>query len=102
MTEPYLTILDEPCAGMDPGAREVFLASLLSIGKNSSHPSFIYVTHHVEEILPIFTKILILKDGRVMKSGKTDNVLSGETISELYGISVQLVKKNGRYWPIPA
>jgi biotin operon repressor len=31
-----------------------------------------------------------------MKSGKTDNVLSGETISELYGISVQLVKKNGR------
>jgi iron complex transport system ATP-binding protein len=102
MTEPYLTILDEPCAGMDPGAREVFLASLLSIGKNSSHPSFIYVTHHVEEILPIFTKILIHKDGRVMKSGKTDNVLSGETISELYGISVQLVKKNGRYWPIPA
>jgi len=70
MTEPYLTILDEPCAGMDPGAREVFLASLLSIGKNTRHPSFIYVTHHVEEILPIFTKILILKDGRVMKSGK--------------------------------
>ncbi len=102
MTEPYLTILDEPCAGMDPGAREVFLASLLSIGQNTSHPGFIYVTHHVEEILPIFTKTLILKDGRVMKSGKTDDVLSGETISELYGISVRLVKKKGRYWPIPA
>jgi iron complex transport system ATP-binding protein len=102
MTESYLTILDEPCAGMDPGAREVFLASLLLIGKNTSHPSFIYVTHHVEEILPIFTKTLILRDGRVMKSGRTDDVLSDQTLSELYGISVQLVKKKGRYWPIPA
>jgi iron complex transport system ATP-binding protein len=102
MTEPYLTILDEPCAGMDPGAREVFLSSLLSIGRNASHPSFIYVTHHVEEILPIFTKTLILKDGKVMKSGNTHDVLSDQSISELYGISVRLVKKNGRYWPIPA
>ncbi|HUJ89040.1 MAG TPA: ABC transporter ATP-binding protein [Syntrophorhabdales bacterium] len=102
MTKPYLTILDEPCAGMDPGAREVFLSSLRSIGQNVNHPSFIYVTHHVEEILPIFTKTLILKNGKVMKSGNTDDVLSDRTISELYDISVQLVKKNGRYWPIPA
>ncbi len=102
MTEPYLTILDEPCAGMDPGARESFLSSLLSIGKNASHPSLIYVTHHVEEILPIFTKTLILKDGMVVKSGDTHEVLSDQSISELYGISVHLVKKNGRDWPIPA
>jgi iron complex transport system ATP-binding protein len=102
MTEPYLTILDEPCAGMDPGAREVFLSSLQSIGRNASHPSLIYVTHHVEEILPIFTRTLILKDGRVMKSGNTRDVLSDQNISELYGISLQLVRKKGRYWPIPA
>ncbi len=101
MTEPYLTILDEPCAGMDPGAREVFLSSLLAVGKKGRHPSFIYVTHHVEEILPIFSKTLILKDGRVMKSGRTNDVLSSETVSELYAIAVRLVKKNGRYWPIP-
>ena len=87
---------------MDPGAREVFLSSLLSIGRNASHPSFIYVTHHVEEILPIFTKTLILKDGKVMKSGNTHEVLSDQSISELYNISVRLVKKHGRYWPIPA
>ena len=42
MTEPYLTILDEPCAGMDPGAREVFLSSLLSIGRRRK-PSELYL-----------------------------------------------------------
>jgi len=102
MTEPYLTILDEPCAGMDPGAREVFLSSLQSLGGNAGDPSLIYVTHHVEEILPVFTKTLILKNGRVMKSGNTHDVLSDRNISELYGVSVRLIKKKGRYWPIPA
>jgi len=56
----------------------------------------------VEEILPIFTKALILKDGRVIKSGHASDVLSDQSISELYGISVQLVKKQDRYWPVPA
>jgi iron complex transport system ATP-binding protein len=101
MAEPYLTILDEPCAGMDPGARESFLSSLLSIGRSTGHPSLIYVTHHVEEILPIFTRTLILKNGRVVQSGDTSDVISDQAISELYGISVRLVKKNGRYWPVP-
>ncbi len=102
MTEPYLTILDEPCAGMDPGAREIFLSSLQTVGKNSDHPSLIYVTHHVEEILPIFTKTLILKDGKVMKSGDTAEVLIDGNLSKLYGIPLRLIKKKGRYWPIPA
>jgi iron complex transport system ATP-binding protein len=101
MTDPYLIILDEPCAGMDPGAREIFLSSLLSIGKNGDLPSLVYVTHHVEEILPVFKRALLLKKGRVIKSGYTDDILTPQNMKQLYGVSVQLVKKNSRYWPIP-
>ncbi len=101
MTDPYLIILDEPCAGMDPGAREVFLASLQSIGQINGRPSLVYVTHHVEEILPLFAKTLLLREGRIIGSGATGAVLSPETLRRLYGLSLQLVKKNGRYWPLP-
>ena len=101
MTEPYLIILDEPCAGMDPGAREAFLSSLLSIGKNGGHPSLVYVTHHLEEILPVFKKTLVLKDGKVIMDGHTDEIVTPEAIEQLYGVCVQIVKRNGRYWPIP-
>ena len=101
MTDPYLIILDEPCAGMDPGAREVFLSSLLSIGKNGDLPSLVYVTHHVEEILPVFKKALLLKNGKVLKSGYTDDILTPQNIKQLYGVSMQLTKRKGRYWPIP-
>jgi iron complex transport system ATP-binding protein len=101
MTDPYLIILDEPCAGMDPGAREVFLSSLSAIGQNGKIPSMVYVTHHVEEILPLFRKILLLKEGQVVGMGDTGAVLSAQTMRRLYGVSLQLVNRNGRYWPIP-
>ena len=78
MTRPYLIVLDEPCAGMDPGARENFLATLGRIARQARIPALIYVTHHIEEILPMFKKTLILKDGRVIHSGNTDRVLKGD------------------------
>ncbi len=101
MAAPYLLILDEPCAGMDPGARETFLSALLSLGKKKNVPAFIYVTHHPEEILPIFTRTLILKHGKVMKDGMTEEILTSRTIEQLYGVSLSLIRKNDRYWPVP-
>lgn len=101
MTDPYLIILDEPCAGLDPGAREVFLSSLSAIGDNGKIASLVYVTHHVEEILPLFRKTLLLKKGHIIRSGDTEEVLCASALKQLYDVSLQLLKKNGRYWPIP-
>ncbi len=100
MAEPYLLILDEPCAGMDPGARETLLSALSSLGKKRVLPALIYVTHHPEEILPIFGKTLILKSGKIMGQGATKQMLNSRSIKRLYGVSVHMVEKNGRYWPI--
>ncbi len=100
MTRPYLIFLDEPCAGMDPGARENFLGTLQKLGRQRKVPSLIYVTHHIEEILPLFRKMLILKDGKVLRSGDTAALLKRDTLETLYGVSLSIMKKRGRYWPI--
>lgn len=100
MTRPYLIVLDEPCAGLDPGARENFLATLGRIARQAKIPALIYVTHHIEEILPIFRKTLILKDGRVVHSGNTDRVLKGDVLQDLYGVGLSIVKKKRRCWPV--
>jgi len=100
MTRPYLIVLDEPCAGMDPGARENFLATLQAVGKQKNIPSLIYVTHHVEEILPLFGKTLILKEGRVLYSGAIRAVLKPDVLRELYGVSMHIIKRKGRRWPV--
>ncbi len=100
MTKPYVIFLDEPCAGMDPGARERFLASLVKVGKQRRFPALIYVTHHVEEILPLFRKTLVLHGGKILHSGATASVLDEKVLQQLYGIPFTLVKRKGRYWPI--
>jgi iron complex transport system ATP-binding protein len=101
MARPYLLIFDEPCAGMDPGAREIFLSALSQLAEKKDLPALVYVTHHPEEILPAFTRALVIKEGRIMASGATDSTLSPRMFCDLYGISVQLIKKKGRYWPVP-
>ena len=101
MTRPYLIFLDEPCAGLDPGARENFLQTLKRLGKAKNIPALIYVTHHIEEILPLFEKVLVLQHGRVVQTGGTRTVLRESLLRELYGVSVKLIRKRGRFWPVP-
>ena len=102
MTRPYLIFLDEPCAGMDPGARENFLATLNALGKRKNMPALIFVTHHIEEILPLFKKTLVLGDGKVVHAGDTRRVLQRGILKELYGVSLTLTRRKGRYWPVLA
>jgi iron complex transport system ATP-binding protein len=100
MTKPYMIFLDEPCAGMDPGARENFLISLQRLGRKKKVPALIYVTHHIEEILPLFKKTLVLKGGQVLGLGNTSAVLKRDVLEKLYRVSLTITKRKGRYWPI--
>ena len=100
MTKPYLIILDEPCAGMDPGAREKFLAALSQLGKQRTVPALIYVTHHIEEILPLFRQTLVLRDGRILHCGATRRVLDKDVLRDLYGVALTILRRKGRFWPV--
>jgi iron complex transport system ATP-binding protein len=87
--EPKLLILDEPCSGFDLHARESFLSQLEQLASDPAL-SIIYVTHHVEEILPFFSRALLIKDGRILPSGPKEEILTSERISQTYGIDVEL------------
>ncbi len=101
MTEPLLVILDEPCAGLDPGAREALLASLDKLAAQPSAPSLILVTHHIEEIMPAFTNTLALKGGKVLRSGPTRAILDKPLVAQLYNTPVgDLIAHHNRLWPI--
>jgi iron complex transport system ATP-binding protein len=97
MARPRLLILDEPCAGLDPVAREHFLAFLQRLGQRRGGPGLIFVTHHVEEIMPAFTHALLLRGGRVLAAGEKDSVLTSGRISETFGAPLRLASRAGRY-----
>src|SRR5699024_6413239 len=57
MAQPELLVLDEPTNGLDFIAREHLLTSVEQMIYEENAPSIIYVTHHIEEILPYFTHV---------------------------------------------
>ena len=91
-SEPALLILDESCAGLDPLARAEFLALVRRLPKLTPGIAIVFVTHHVEEILPTFTHALLLRGGVAVAAGRTAEVLKPAALSRLFGRKVRLAK----------
>ncbi|WP_231943891.1 ABC transporter ATP-binding protein [Aeoliella mucimassa] len=101
MADPVLLVLDEPCAGMDPGVRERFLAWLDAQLSKPDGPTTLLVTHHVEEIMPSITHTLLMSDGEIAQAGPTSEVVSKATIESAYQTKLaELRELGGRRWPI--
>jgi len=83
--QPKLLILDEPCAGLDPAAREHFCRFLQRLGTRKNSPTLVLVTHHVEEIMPVFSHLLVLKDGKVLAGGKKSSALNSKFCRRAFG-----------------
>jgi iron complex transport system ATP-binding protein len=93
---PKLLILDEPCAGLDPVAREDFLEFVSHIGASRRSPTLVLVTHHVEEIVPCISHALLLREGAVLRAGPRKEVLTSAALRQLFGRPVHLRQRGGR------
>jgi iron complex transport system ATP-binding protein len=97
MARPRLLILDEPCAGLDPVAREEFLRFLDATARRRRGPSLVLVTHHAEEIMPAFTHALLMRGGRVFASGPKLRVVTTRSLTGAFGARISVRRHGGRY-----
>lgn len=98
MAAPELLILDEACNGLDFMSREALLTSISKLAADSNAPTILYVTHHVEEILPSFTHTLLIRKGHVFASGLTADVLNRDQLTRFFETPVDITWKNDRPW----
>lgn len=94
MNKPQMLIMDEPCSGLDILSREQFLHTLELVTKNGCH--LVYVTHHVEELMEDITHVLLLKEGRIVASGRKKDVMTDELLTETYKVPVKIQWDEGR------
>jgi len=94
MTDPELMLLDEPAAGLDLGAQA---ADEVLPAADVEAPAMVLVTHHVEEIPPAFTDVLLLRGGRVVAQGPLEITLTEENLSETFGLPLSL-ERHGDRW----
>ncbi|HRN28443.1 MAG TPA: ABC transporter ATP-binding protein [Terrimesophilobacter sp.] len=97
MTDPELLLLDEPAASLDLGAREELLGLLAGYAQSKNAPAIVMVTHHVEEIPLGFTHAMLIDKGKVVASGKLDDVVTSENLSSTFGLSLEVERRDGRF-----
>jgi len=96
MQEPKLLILDEPCSGLDLYERERFLEDIQNLKDRDLQ--IVYVTHHGEEIVPIFTHVALIEGGRLLAAGRKEDILTNEHLSRLFQMHVTVDWDRGRPW----
>ena len=97
--QPDLLILDEPAMGLDLPSREDLLASIERLHKVRK-VSVIYVTHHTEEITPMFTRIKIIADGRSFYAGSIKGGLKREILQKVFDHDVDIIELHNRYYTV--
>ncbi|TDF94025.1 ABC transporter ATP-binding protein [Paenibacillus piri] len=98
MASPQLLILDEPCNGLDFLSKETLLASINELAGQPDAPNILYVTHHTEEILPIFSHSLLIRRGEAFRSGRTEHIMESACLSEFFETPVDVQWRHERAW----
>ena len=92
---PRALLLDEPCAGLDPGARHHFLDMLRGVARGGT--ALILITHHIEEILPEIGRVVMLRGGHIHRDGAKADLLTGEELTALFGLPMT-VRRAGEWY----
>lgn len=96
--DPQTLILDEPSDSLDLAMLKDLQARLRQLAQNGT--GIVLVTHHLHEIIPEITRVILLKHGRVFREGDKKKILTREILSELYGTQVEPIERGGfyQYW----
>lgn len=104
MNEPGVLMLDEPSARLDLGGREQLVQALAELTLDPSAPPLVLVTHHLDEVPPGMTHVLMLRDGEVVARGPIHRHLTARNLSDCFGMPLQLERRaDGRLsaWHAP-
>lgn len=105
MNEPGIVLLDEPSARLDLGGREHLVQALSELTLDPLAPPLVLVTHHLDEVPPGITHVMMLRDGAVIAKGTLDDCLTSDLLSRCFGLPLQLERRpDGRFsaWHAPA
>lgn len=94
ISEPDLILADEPLSALDYN-QQAAVAELLGRESREHGAAVLFVTHDVNPVLDLVDRVLYLADGK-FRIGTPNEVLTSETLSELYGTPVDVVRNQGR------
>ena len=83
MPAPRLVLLDEPCAGVNPGLVDELHDRLLALNENQGG-SFVVIEHNMDFVMRLCHRVLCLVEGKVLAEGSPEAVQANPAVLEAY------------------
>jgi len=93
--DPLALLLDEPTNSLDPHAGFELQRVLRKLAQSGT--GILLVTHHLSDIIPEIDRVILLRNGRVFADGEKARLLTAGRLSELFGLSLELVERESYY-----
>ena len=93
--QPGALLFDEPCNSLDILAQHGLRDTMRSLARSGI--GIILVTHELPDIVPEIERVVLMSNGRIVADGPKPEVLQAEKLSELFGMKVELGRRNGYY-----
>ncbi|HUZ93149.1 MAG TPA: ATP-binding cassette domain-containing protein [Candidatus Paceibacterota bacterium] len=88
--KPDLLLLDEPLANLDM-RREANFVQLIDDVVRSRGTTVLLIAHNINPLLPVLDRVIYVANGRVT-NGKPSEVLTSKSLTDLYGIPIEVLK----------
>ena len=85
--DPAILLMDEPFGAIDPITRESLQTEFARIQKDLKK-TIVFVTHDIDEAIRLATRILVLKDGKLVQHDTPENIMTtpaGRFVTEFIG-----------------
>lgn len=92
--DPHLLLCDEPLLSLDLANQQV-VSRLIDARRRAADTAVLFVTHEINPVLPLVDRVLYLVDGR-FRIGPPEDVMTSETLSELYKTKVEVLRVRGQ------
>jgi iron complex transport system ATP-binding protein len=93
--KPRALLFDEPCNSLDISAQHSLRETMRALARAGI--GIILVTHELSDIVPEIERVVLMAKGRIVADGPKKEVLQAERLSELFGIEVELGRRDGYY-----
>jgi len=93
--KPRALLFDEPCNSLDLSAQQALRHTMSALANSGT--AIILVTHELADIVPEIQRVVLMSSGRVVADGPKEEILLVERLTELFGVSVEMARRNGHY-----
>lgn len=92
---PRALLFDEPCNSLDLAAQHTVRQAMGTLA--NSGIGIILVTHELADIVPEIQRVVLMSQGHIVADGPKDDILRVERLSELFGVKVDIARRDGYY-----